>query len=87
MGQLDSCLYDEGFPLLAIGFEAVDTIVYDIMLQVVVVGGAANGNLGKLLIRTGVSISKEGQGGESGFNVKGLTIGGLGLGLLGGQST
>ena len=87
MGQLDFGWNKKGFPLLSIGLQTVHTVIEDIILEVVVVRGATNSNLGKVVIRTGFGFGKQGQGGESFIDIKCLTIGGLLFWVLGRQST
>ena len=84
MGQPNFCRNEKCLPFIAIGLETVGAIIEDIVLEVVVVRGATNGDLCQISIRTGLGLLENTKGGKKAFNVNGLTIGGLGLGVLAG---
>ena len=84
MGQSNFRRNEKWLPFVSIGFQTVGAIIEDIVLEVVVVRGATNGDLRQVSIRRGLCFFENTKGGKKAFNVNGLTIGGLGLWVLAG---
>ena len=84
MGQPNFHRNEKWLPFVSIGFQTVGAIIEDIVLEVVVVRGATNGDLCQISVRRGLGLLENTKGGKKAFNVNGLTIGGLGLGVLAG---